>query len=89
MTTAATSNKPTDLSESEWQGIVALPEFRAWGVTDENVEELVSRLYGARFDFIAGGPGYVGPLYLVYGDAISGQPLVVIREGSRLAVAAE
>lgn len=90
MTIAATSNNPSVLSESEWEEIVALPEFReAWGVTDESVGELVSRLYGVRFDFVSGGPGYVGPLYLVYGDAISGQPLVVIRNDSGLALVAE
>jgi hypothetical protein len=52
--TTATSNKPTALSEAEWEEIIALPKFReAWGVTDESVEELVSRLYGARFDFVS------------------------------------
>jgi hypothetical protein len=86
MTTTTTSNEPTALSATEWEKMVALPEFReAWGVTDETVEELVPRLYGARFDFVSGGPGYVGPLYLIYGDAISGRPLVVIREKSGLA----
>jgi hypothetical protein len=87
MITTATSNQPTALSPTERKEIVSLPEFReAWGVTDETVEELMPRLYGVRFDFVSGGPGYVGPLYLIYGDAISGQPLVVIREDSGLAV---
>jgi len=78
------------LSVTEWEEIITLPEFReAWGVTDETVEELVSRLYGARFDFISGGPGYVGPLYLIYGDAVTGQPLVVIRESDGLVAVTE
>lgn len=90
MTATATSNKPTTLSESEWEEIVGAPEFReAWGVTDESVDELVSRLYGVRFDFVSGSPGYVGPVYLIYGDAISGRPLVAIREDSGLAVVAD
>ena len=55
------------------------------GITDnESVAEVVSRLYGVRFDFMSGGPGYLGPLYFIYGDALSGAPLTLIEEGGQL-----
>jgi len=42
-------------------------------------------LDGARFDFESGSPGYVGTLYFIYGDTISGDPLVLVRENGALA----
>lgn len=85
MITKASTNRPQPVSRKEWREIVHLNEFReAWGIYDEPPDNIESMLYGARFDFVSGGPGYVGPLYLIYGDALSGPPLVVIRQQGRL-----
>jgi hypothetical protein len=90
MNAVSKANRPTPLSQRDWVEIIALPEFQvAWGVTTEKVEDLIPRLYGARFDFTSGGPGYVGPLYLIYGDSVgSGAPLVVTKNNGRLAAIA-
>ncbi len=80
---------PKPLTDVEWERVCSLPEFREmWGIGDnESVVETVSRLYGVRFDFMSGSPGYVGPLYFVYGDAVSGTPLILVEERGELAVA--
>jgi hypothetical protein len=55
-------NNPHPIKENEWKEIVAVPAVRAaWGL-DDDVEplEFASVVYGARFNFISSGPGYVG-----------------------------
>ena len=42
--------------------------------------------YGAKVDFVSGGPGYVGDSYVLQGDAL-GEPLSLIRENGRLEAA--
>ncbi len=78
-------NEPAPLTVQEWTQITAMPEFRnAWGIEDdERVEDLIPSLYGVRFDFVSGGPGYVGKLYIIQGDALTGEPpfQVVERDG--------
>ena len=62
-----------------------MPKIKeSWGLEDETPEEFAHRVYGVKFDFVSGGPGYFGDLYVLYGDALSGDPVVLIREDGRL-----
>lgn len=82
-------NNPRIITSAEWREIVELPEVReAWGLADETPEEFANKVYGAKFDFQSGGPGYCGDLYLLQGDALIGElPMVLTRDrGGRLTV---
>jgi hypothetical protein len=82
--------KPREISMAEWQEIMRLPEIRdAWGIEDdETAEQFASVVYGAKFDFVSGGPGYFGDLYVLQGDALTGDaPMVLIRKNGVLEVA--
>ena len=73
-------NSPRTITETEWKEIVAFgPVREAWGLEDDsNAEEFASRVYGARFYFTSGGPGYVGDIYILQGDALSEVPPLVL-----------
>lgn len=70
-------NTPQAISLPEWEEIIALPVVReSWGLDDETTaEEFASWVYGVKFDFASGMmPGYVGPLFIVQGDTLTGDP---------------
>ena len=66
---------------------MAVPTVKeSWGLTgDVTPEEFAAMAYGARFDFVSGGPGYVGDLYIVCGDAF-GEPFTFIRKDNELLI---
>lgn len=66
---------------------MTVPAVReSWGLSgDEAPEEFAETVYGAKFDFVSGGPGYVGDLYILLGDAL-GQPVMLIRKDGLLVV---
>ena len=66
---------------------MAVPAVKeSWGLTgDETPEEFAAMAYGAKFDFVSGGPGYVGDLYILCGDAL-GEPFTLIRRGTKLLI---
>jgi hypothetical protein len=74
-------NSPKTITEVEWKEIVSLAPVReAWGLEDDpDPGEFASRVYGAKFDFISSGPGYVGDMYIVQGDALTEVPPMVLR----------
>ena len=76
------STKPFSLSRGEWEEITNLPIIRElWGLSDETAEEFAGRVYGAKFDFQSGAPGYSGDLYVLQGDALTGDaPVVLVRD---------
>lgn len=77
-------NKPQDISIAEWQEITQVPEVReSWGLENETAEQFAGVVYGAKFDFVSGGPGYFGDLYVLQDDALS-EPFVLIRKDGRL-----
>ena len=55
-------NRPQIITEDEWKQMASLPAVReAWGLEDDpDPLEFASRVYAARFNFVSGGPGYVG-----------------------------
>lgn len=82
---------PQRIKPEEWLEITGLREVReAWGL-DEGIrpEEFAAAVYGVKFDFVSGCPGYVGDLYLLQGDAITeAGAMVLIRDAhGKLALA--
>jgi hypothetical protein len=77
-------NKPLELSPAEWQEIVQIQEIRdLQGLSDESPEEFASHVYGVKFDFVSGGPGYFGDLYILQGDALTeASPTVLVWESA-------
>ncbi len=74
-------NNPQIISPQEWEEIAAMPVIRnAWGLAaDEGGEDLASVCYGAKFDFVTGGPGWAGELFVIHDDAFGGPPVVLRR----------
>lgn len=81
-------NKPQEISLAEWEEIMQLPVIReSWGISEgETAERFADMVYGVKFDFASGGPGYVGDLYILHGDAL-GEPMTLIRKDGKLALA--
>lgn len=75
--------KPYPLTEAEWKEISQVPAVReAWGLEDAvDAETLASLIYGARFNYVSGGPGYVGDLYILQGDVLTEHSPFVLRRG--------
>ena len=73
-------NRPQEISLAEWEEIRALPYIsQIWGLTeDETTEWFSSQVYGVKFDFVSGSPGYVGPLYILQGDVLTGDPPILL-----------
>jgi hypothetical protein len=80
-------NKPHELTAAEWKEIMLVPEIQeSWGLEEnETPEQFANMAYGVKFDFVSGGPGYVGELYILHGDAL-GEPFTLIRKDGRLVV---
>ena len=82
-------NKPKALNSKEIEEIAAMKSVRQmWGA--ENAEEMIKMLqgdiYAAKFDYMSGGPGYVGDLYVLLGDAYD-EPLTLVRTHGGLKIA--
>ncbi len=74
--------EPITISDKEWEEITNLPEvLEAWGWTkaEMTVQNFKSVVYGVKFDFVSGSPGYVGDLFILLGDALS-DPMTLIRD---------
>jgi len=78
-------NTPQAITLPEWAEIMEIPAIReSWGLDDTEIpEQFAAMVYGAKFDFQSGGPGYVGDLYLLHGDAL-GEPFTLIRRDGKL-----
>ena len=80
-------SKPLEISLAEWQEIITVQEVReTWGLTEESaVEDFASQVYGAKFNFVSGSPGYVGDLYIIQSDVLTGDaPLILGRYEGKL-----
>ena len=78
-----TDLNPYPLSKEEWKQIIAVPAVRAaWGLNDDgDPDEFAGSVYGVKFKFVSGSPGYVGDLYILHGDTLTGDPPMVLRRG--------
>jgi hypothetical protein len=82
-------NDPIAISKNEWEEIMNLPVVReSWGIEDdETLEDFLSMVYGVKFNFVSGSPGYVGELYILQGAYLTGDPpLMLGREAGKLIV---
>ena len=73
-------NKPIEISDTEWKEIMQVRDVReGWGIEDnEGIEDFKSMVYGVKFDFMSGGPGYQGDLFILQGDGLEA-PMLLIR----------
>ena len=78
-------NRPKVISDAEWKEIVSLAAVRdAWSLDDDfDPLDFASLVYGAKFDFVSGGPGYVGDIYVLQGDPLTEVPPMVLRRDQR------
>lgn len=77
-------NLPKPITKKEWTEIRQSPAVaELWGLSDETIEEFSQMVYGVRYDFVSGGPGYVGDVFVLLGDALT-QPVTFIRDSGRL-----
>jgi hypothetical protein len=72
---------PQAISLEEWQQIIAVPAVReAWGLEDDATpSDFAGSVYAAKFDFVSGSTGYIGDLYILQGDALTGYSPMVLR----------
>jgi len=78
--------KPHPLTSMEWKEIMAIPAIReSWGIEDDTtLADFSAQVYAAKFNFISGSPGYVGDLFILQGDALTGDaPFVLRRDDKR------
>jgi hypothetical protein len=82
-------NKPLKISFAEWKEIMQMPEIReSWGIENETPEQFADMVYGVKFKFTSGSPGYVGDLYILQGDTLTGDsPLILVRRQGTLTFA--
>lgn len=75
------THQPRALLPKDWAEIAKLPAVRqAWGLADDDGgNDLASMCYGATFQFVTGGPGWAGELFIVHDDAFGGPPFVFRR----------
>lgn len=60
-----------------------VPEVKeSWGIQEgETPEEFADMVYGVKFNFQSGSPGYVGELFIVQGDVLTGDaPFLLVRD---------
>lgn len=83
---AKNPNEPIAISKDEWQEIMNFEVVRdAWGIEDnETLEDFLSMVYGVKFNFQSGSPGYVGDLYILQGDLAGDPPLQLGRQDGKL-----
>jgi len=71
------SNQPHALTRAEWEEIGTIDANRqSWGIEEgeDFAEFAAANIYAAKFDFHSGSPGYVGDLYMLQGDTLTGDP---------------
>lgn len=76
---------PHPLTDGEWREIWAMREVvEMWGYTPDDddqearLAEWKSAVYACRFNFVSGSPGYCGDLYFLIGDALTGDPPIML-----------
>lgn len=82
-------NKPQEISVDEWKEIMKMPEVReSWGLEDETPEQFADMVYGVKFAFVSGSPGYIGDIFILQGDTLTGDaPFVIMRQNGMLTLA--
>jgi hypothetical protein len=80
------TTQPHPLAQAEWDEIGTIAAVRqSWGIEDGEsfADFAATNIYAVKFNFHSGSPGYVGDLYILRGDALTGDaPFVLIRDRS-------
>ena len=74
------SNTPLKVSTDELKEIYELVGYK-WGLEFESLDEFAGwadAVYAVKFRFHSGAPGYVGDLFIVQGDALTGHPPIML-----------
>jgi hypothetical protein len=75
--------KPQELSKDEVKEVCQIEFIReSWGAENaKEMEEIFDdSIYAVKFDFFSASPGYVGDLYILQGDTLTGDaPVILIR----------
>jgi hypothetical protein len=76
------NENPMPLTSEEWDEVARVSYVReCLGLQpSDDVPCLRTLVYAAKFAFESGGPGYVGDLVILMGDALSAPPLVLARD---------
>lgn len=65
----------------------------AWDISDHmTVDEFKSLVYGAKFNYVSGSPGYVGDLFVLQGDVLTERSPVLLKrdkQGNLVALSGE
>jgi hypothetical protein len=66
------TNKPLALMGNELKELAAHPGLQEmWGADNSaEMETILRHIYTVKFEFVSGGPGYVGDLFLIHGDVL-------------------
>lgn len=73
--------EPKVITVDEWKEISQVKEIReSLGLEDAEWFEVASSIYGVKYDFISGSPGYVGDVFVLLGDALGYCPLILTRD---------
>jgi hypothetical protein len=77
--------KPYPLTSAEWKEIMTIRAIReSWGLEDgTKLDDFSSQVYAAKFNFISGSPGYVGDLFILQGDTLTGDAPFVLRRDDK------
>jgi hypothetical protein len=77
--------RPHQLTSAEWEEVMAVPEVKeSWGIEANELSpaDFANQVYGAKFNFVSGSPGYVGELFILQGDTLTGDAPLVLRRDS-------
>jgi hypothetical protein len=82
-------NKPIELTPEEKKEIAAMGDVtEMWGA--ENEADFLSmfddQIYAAKFNYVSGGPGYIGDLFVLFGDG-GFENVNIIRRDGKLSIA--
>jgi|HubBroStandDraft_2_1064218.scaffolds.fasta_scaffold189689_2 hypothetical protein len=75
------TTQPHALTSAEWEEIGAVDTIRqSWGLEeDESFADFAAdNIYGMKFNFHSGSPGYIGDLYILQDDTFTGDPPFVL-----------
>ena len=77
------NNKPMELTLDELKEIAAIETlWEMWGAENaEQMLEVLQDIYCVKFNFMSGGPGYVGDLFIVQGDDFGDTPPITLTRG--------
>ena len=75
------NSKPHPLTLKEWNEIMAVPVIlESWGIEDDlSPVDFSAQVYAAKFHFVSGSPGYIGELFVLQGDVLTGDTPMVLR----------